>query len=91
MKTITIRVAVGAAAVAGMAGWMLARNTSAAPQVSYGQAMCVAQVPSAWGEYKGGSQQSGLAFQANDGTLRFVTNVPCDGVPQVALEIRRTR
>jgi hypothetical protein len=55
------------------------------------QRVCVSQIPLAWGEYRGGSQQSGLAFQDNSGKLRFVTNIPCDGVPQVALELRRTK
>jgi hypothetical protein len=34
--------------------------------------------------------QSGLAFEDSAGTLRFLTNIPCDGTPAVALEIRRT-
>jgi hypothetical protein len=91
MKTITFRIAVVAILFAGFAGWNLGRKTSAAPQSSYGQAMCVSQIPLSWGEFKGGSQQSGLAFQDTSGTLRFVTNIPCDGVPQVALELRRTK
>jgi hypothetical protein len=59
-----------------------------APQFSGSQ--CVASVPRAWGDYKGGSAQSGLAFQDSAGTLRFVTNLPCGSTPTVALEIRRT-
>jgi len=51
---------------------------------------CVATVPKSWGAYKGGSAQSGLAFEDTAGTLRFLTNIPCDGTPVVALEIRRT-
>lgn len=51
---------------------------------------CVASVPKSWGAYKGGSAQSGLAFEDTAGTLRFLTNIPCDGTPPVALEIRRT-
>jgi hypothetical protein len=51
---------------------------------------CVAAVPRAWGEYKGGSSQSGLAFQAPDGTLRFLTNLPCGSQPIIALKIVRT-
>ena len=50
---------------------------------------CVASVPKSWGAYKGGSAQSGLAFEDTAGTLRFLTNIPCDGTPAVALEIRR--
>ena len=53
--------------------------------------MCVGQIPSSWGEFKGGSEQSGFAFQDSAGTLRFVTNVPCGGTPEVALEIHRTK
>jgi hypothetical protein len=51
---------------------------------------CVASVPRAWGTFRGGSAQSGLAFEDSAGTLRFLTNIPCDGTPVVALEIRRT-
>jgi hypothetical protein len=51
---------------------------------------CVASVPKSWGQFRGGSAQSGLAFEDQQGTLRFLTNVPCDGTPWVALEIRRT-
>ena len=51
---------------------------------------CVASVPKSWGAYKGGSAQSGLSFEDSAGTLRFLTNIPCDGTPAVALEIRRT-
>jgi hypothetical protein len=91
MKTITLRVAVMAVLLAGFAGWFFARKTNAAPQISVGEPMCSSQIPSSWGEYKGGSQQSGFAFEDSNGTLRFITNVPCDGVPQVALEIRRVK
>jgi hypothetical protein len=51
---------------------------------------CVAQVPRAWGTYRGASAQSGLAFEDSGGSIRFLTNIPCDGVPTVSLEIRRT-
>jgi hypothetical protein len=34
--------------------------------------------------------QSGLAFEDAAGTLGFLTNIPCDGSPVAALEIRRT-
>ena len=50
---------------------------------------CVATVPKAWGQYKGGSTQSGLAFEDSNGTLRFATSIPCGATPPVALEIRR--
>jgi hypothetical protein len=43
------------------------------------------------GAYKGGSAQSGLAFEDSAGALRFLTNLPCDGsAAAVALQIRRT-
>ena len=64
-------------------------STRASPQTTYGYT-CVSYIPTEWGEFKGGNQQSGLAFQDRAGTLRFVTNLPCDATPQPALEIRRT-
>jgi hypothetical protein len=51
---------------------------------------CVASVPRSWGTFRGASAQSGLAFEDAAGTLRFLTNIPCDGSPVAALEIRRT-
>lgn len=51
---------------------------------------CVASVPKSWRQFHGGSAQTGLAFEDPHGTLRFLTNIPCDGTPLVALEIRRT-
>ena len=57
-------------------------------QTTYGYT-CVSYIPAEWGEFRGGNQQSGLAFQDRTGTLRFVTNLPCDGTAQPALEIRR--
>jgi|SRR5580700_4894659 hypothetical protein len=50
---------------------------------------CVSNVPKSWGQFKGGSAQSGLAFEDNAGTLRFLTNIPCGATPLVALEVRR--
>ena len=41
-------------------------------------------------DYCGGSHQAGLAFEASDGTLGFVTDLPCGAVPVIALEVRRT-
>ena len=51
---------------------------------------CVASVPKAWGTFRGASTQSGLAFEDANGTIRFLTNIPCQGVPSVALQIHRT-
>jgi|HubBroStandDraft_6_1064221.scaffolds.fasta_scaffold644892_2 hypothetical protein len=59
-----------------------------APQ--FGDSQCVSTVPRSWGQYRGGSSQAGLAFEASDGTLRFVTNLPCGAIPVVALEVQRT-
>jgi hypothetical protein len=61
-------------------------RTTLAPQDS----QCISIVPKAWGEYRGGSAQSGLSFEDSSGTLRFVTNLPCGAVPIVVLEIRRS-
>jgi len=77
-------------ALALLAAAISTRSTSADPQgLSYGST-CVSYIPQAWGEFKGGSAQSGLAFQDSRGTIRFVTNATCDGTPIPALEIRRT-
>jgi hypothetical protein len=51
---------------------------------------CVASVPKSWGTFRGASTQSGLAFEDASGTIRFLTNIPCQGVPSVSLEIHRT-
>ena len=59
-----------------------------APQ--WGDSQCVSTVPRSWGQFRGGSSQAGLAFEASDGTLRFATNLPCGATPIVALEVRRT-
>ena len=65
------------------------RSSNASSQTTYGYT-CVSYIPAEWGEFKGGNQQSGLAFQDHTGTLRFVTSLPSDATPQPALEIRRT-
>jgi hypothetical protein len=51
---------------------------------------CIASVPKSWGTFRGASTQSGLAFEDASGTIRFLTNIPCDGIPSVSLEIHRT-
>jgi hypothetical protein len=51
---------------------------------------CVSRVPQSWGQYKGGSEQTGVAFEDSRGTLRFVTNFPCSGdLPTAALVVER--
>lgn len=77
------------------AGGDAARVAGPAPRSVDGKQLnsdsqCVSVVPRSWGIYRGGSNQAGLAFEASDGTLRFVTNLPCGAVPAVALEVRRT-
>jgi hypothetical protein len=62
-------------------------NTNA---LQSGDSQCVSTVPRSWGQYRGGSSQAGLAFEASDGTLRFVTNLPCGSTPIIALEVLRT-
>jgi hypothetical protein len=70
---------------------LLPRKTvkaAARPQEAFGT--CVSRVPQSWGEYKGGSEQSGVAFEDSHGTLRFVTSFPCSGdVPTAALVVER--
>ena len=91
MKTMILRVALIAILVSGFVEYFFTQKTNATPQLGIGQPMCVSQVPSSWGEFKGGSEQAGFAFQDSAGTLRFVTNVPCGATPQIALEIHRTK
>jgi hypothetical protein len=89
-STTAKRIAILCATTLLAAAFLATRKTSADPQgLSYGST-CVSYVPQAWGEFKGGSSQSGLAFQDSKGTIRFVTNATCDGTPTPALEIRRT-
>ena len=47
-------------------------HISAAPQIS----QYLATVPKAWGEYRGGSAQSGLASEDLNGTLPFYHQSP---------------
>jgi hypothetical protein len=90
MRNFKIQALVLIAFVAGFAASSLffpTKTIKAAPQSSFGG--CVAAVPQQWGQFKGGSAQSGLAFEDREGTIRFLTNIPCGGTPLVALEIRR--
>lgn len=94
MKKIWQKSAVLTLAVLGMASAKVNSTPGRVPDASDSQlnsdAQCVSVVPRSWGQYRGGSSQSGLAFEASDGTLRFVTNLPCGAVPAIALEVRRT-
>jgi hypothetical protein len=87
----TIRtVMIVALAIVGLVSLKMYASTPKKPAPQVWTPGCVANVPKAWGAYKGGSAQSGLAFEDSAGTLRFLTNIPCDGTPAIALEIRRT-
>jgi hypothetical protein len=87
----TIRtVMIVALAIVGLVSLKMYAATPKKPEPQVWTPGCVATVPKSWGAYKGGSAQSGLAFEDSAGTLRFLTNIPCDGTPAVALEIRRT-
>jgi hypothetical protein len=91
MKSMIFRIAMLSILLSVFGVWFVARKIHAEPQLGFGQPLCLSSVPSSWGEFKGGSEQSGFAFQDSAGTLRFITNVPCSGVPQIALEIRRIK
>jgi hypothetical protein len=90
MKRIALRTAAVLGLILLASMWMDVRSTKADPQSNTFGSPCVSYVPQSWGEYKGGSYQTGLAFQDGKGTLRFVTNMPCDGTPLPVLEIRRS-
>lgn len=90
MSRKSARILVVAVLLLTALNWLYARKArAAAPQTVFGQPACRSFVPPEWGDYKGSSEHYGVVFQANDGTLRFVTNVPCEATPQIALEIRR--
>ncbi len=88
-KKTAIAIAV-ALAVVTLVSLKLYATAPKSPQPQVWNPGCVSAVPKAWGTFKGGSAQSGLAFEDSAGTLRFLTNIPCNGTPTVALEIRRT-
>jgi hypothetical protein len=90
MKRMAMRVLAAVGFVVTAMAWLDVRSTKADPQMSSFGSSCVSYVPQTWGEYKGGTYQTGLAFQDSKGTLRFVTNVPCEGTPIPVLEIRRS-
>jgi hypothetical protein len=57
---------------------------------------CIADVPRSWGTFKGASDY-GLAFEDNDGTVRFLQHLPCgNGLssmdsPSVAVDLKVDR
>jgi hypothetical protein len=92
MSKTTARLLIAAVVLLTAANWFYARRVTAAakaPQTTFAQAACRSYVPQEWGEYKGSSSGFGVAFEDSSGTLRFVTNVTCEGVPPVALMIQR--
>lgn len=90
MSKTTARILVAAVLLLTAGNWFYSRAKAAPqPQIVYGQANCRSYVPPEWGEYKGSSDNYGVAFLDSSGTLRFITNVACEATPQVALEIRR--
>lgn|GEM_PF-1303633 len=65
----------------GIAGGMLGRLYNPATTVhaqggTDAYSNCIVAVPTAWGEFKGGSE-FGLAFEDRAGTLRFLLHPPC--------------
>lgn len=89
MSKASARLLIVAVVLLTAVNWFYASKTKAAPQQMF-QAQCRSFVPLEWGDYKGSSSGFGLAFQDSTGTIRFITNATCEGVPPVALEIRRT-
>jgi hypothetical protein len=90
MKMLRLLVIVSAVLIVTTV-WLAKTRASAhaAAQIQLFNSGCVSFVPREWGAYRGGSAQSGLAFEDSAGTLRFVTNLPCGAVPAVALEVHR--
>lgn len=75
---------VGMLLLAGVAGNVLGRmrtpNITVHAQERFsGITNCVTVVPKSWGEFKGGSDY-GLAFQDDNGVLRFVLHPTCGSV-----------
>ena len=90
MKTPSKASTVAIISVLALIVFKLCSTTAASKPPQFWTPGCVATIPKAWGQFKGGDAQSGLAFEDNTGTLRFLTNIPCGGTPLVALEVRRS-
>ncbi|MFB3917565.1 MAG: hypothetical protein ACE14M_12600 [Terriglobales bacterium] len=62
---------------------------AARPQQTFGR--CLVNIPAEWGTYKGEASGYGIVFEDNEGTLRFVKQLPCglEGAPNVLVEVRR--
>jgi hypothetical protein len=90
MKKLTKKFALVLLGIPAFVSWTIYARATKASKPQVWTPGCVALVPRAWGVYRGGSAQSGLAFEDSAGTLRFLTNIPCGGTPVVSLEIRRS-
>ena len=82
-KLITIG-RIGLFVLVGMAGGVVGRVGAPAANVKAqekfsGITECTAVVPKAWGDFKGASEY-GLAFQDENGVVRFVLHPACTAV-----------
>ncbi|MGB7731827.1 MAG: hypothetical protein WBL50_27675, partial [Candidatus Acidiferrum sp.] len=76
MSKKSARILVAAVLLLTALNWFYARKAmAAAPQLVFGQPACRSFIPPEWGDYKGSSEHYGVVFRANDGRIRFVTNV----------------
>lgn len=96
-KLRSLGVVLLAGVVGGIAGRISAPATAVHAQEYFsGVTNCVAAVPKSWGDFKGGSEY-GLAFEDDEGVVRFVLHPSCGSVnspaaPPVApidLEVQR--
>jgi|HubBroStandDraft_6_1064221.scaffolds.fasta_scaffold121958_2 hypothetical protein len=94
MKKWYPRVAGAAVLIVALGLVLLIRVKTAkgSPQdIFSGDSGCISYVPEEWGQFIGSSALTGIGFEDKNGTLRFVTSLPCGTAPGVALEVRRTR
>lgn len=80
---------IGMLLLAGAAGGLLARMRTPltgvhAEERFSGITNCVTVVPKSWGDFKGGSEY-GLAFQDENGVLRFMLHPTCGSVNSPAV------
>jgi opacity protein-like surface antigen len=90
MKKRTKIILAAAVAIAALASLKIVAAAPKPPKPQIWTPGCVASVTRSSGTFRGASAQSGLAFEDSAGTLRFLTNIPCEGTPVVSLEIHRT-
>jgi hypothetical protein len=76
--------------VVGIGIFIAGQKTGRAQSSTALKAQCRVRVPAEWGEFVGASTY-GLGFRDNQGTLRFVSQMPCnlDGPPNISLQIKR--